>query len=60
MATLPSTASVGFKVTETDPEPLSWPRVILKSLAAKAVCEASIAPSKTKLPASSGGSAGSG
>ena len=57
---LPSTASAGFKVTDSEPEPLSSPSAILKSLAATAVCETSMAPSKLNLPASSGGRAGSG
>ena len=44
----------------SEPEPLSWPSASLKSLAATAVCETSMPPSKLNLPASSGGSVGSG
>ena len=57
---LPSRASAGFKVTDSEPEPLSSPSAILKSLAATAVWETSMPPSNMNLPASSGGRGGSG
>ena len=57
---LPSSASAGFQATDSEPEPLSSPSAILKSLAAKAVCETSMPPSNLNLPASNGGNTGSG
>ncbi len=57
---LASIASAGFKVSVSEPPALSWPSASLKSLIEIAVCEASTAPSKVNLPASSGGRSGCG